>query len=109
MATQLRIGRSKLNSHQYSIGLSDTSSCICHNPHETTSHYLLECFLYQYERQILFGTFEQYIPNFKMLSKTKKLDFILNGYKSNDPDFNHTNVKLQFALHQYILTSKRLL
>ena len=107
LATQLRVGRSKLNSHQYPIGLSDTSSCLCHNPHETTSHYILECFLYQSERQILVGNIEQYIPNFKTISNAKKLDIILNGYKSTDPDYYHTNIKLQLTLQQYILTSKR--
>ena len=59
LATQLRLGRTKLNSHLYTIGLSNISS-LCHNPHETTSHYLLDCFLYQNERQTLFGIMEQF-------------------------------------------------
>ena len=64
MLTRIRLNRSDLNLHKFSIGLSDSAGCICHANKESTIHYLTECFLYSGERQILFDLVEHYIPNF---------------------------------------------
>ena len=45
--TQLRLKRSNLNSHLYSIGLSSTPLCVCGQP-ETVKHFLLNCKLYEH-------------------------------------------------------------
>ena len=54
LATQLRVGRSKLNAQSYTIGLSPTSICDCLHPSESTSHHLNVCFMYNIERQTLY-------------------------------------------------------
>ena len=46
LLTQLRVGRSHLNVHKFTIGLSETEKCLCDEP-ETVTHYLTKCFLYQ--------------------------------------------------------------
>ena len=46
LLTQIRVGRSYLNSHSYSVGKSLSPQCSCHFPTESTSHYVLDCFLY---------------------------------------------------------------
>ena len=46
LATQLRVGRSKLNAQSYMIGLSPTSICDCLYPSESTSHHLKVGFMY---------------------------------------------------------------
>ena len=38
LLTQLRVGRSHLNVHKFSIGLSETEKCLCDRP-ETVTHY----------------------------------------------------------------------
>ena len=45
LLTQIRVGRSYLNSHSYSVGKSLSPQCSCHFPTESTSHYILDCFL----------------------------------------------------------------
>ena len=106
LATQKRVGRTKLNAQSYTIGLSANSSCECLHPNESTSHHLNVCFLYQIERQTLYDRVKQIIPNFNTLSDLKKTDILLNGVSVNDPDFYHTNIKIQLALQQYLLKTK---
>ena len=74
--TQIRVGRSLLNSHGYTVGKSLSPQCPCHFPQESPSHYFLDCFLYTEERRSLFGIFEHFIPNFTSFNKKKKLETI---------------------------------
>ena len=69
--TQLRVGQSYLNSHGFKINLREDDLCLCHRS-ETVSHYFLDCFLYQEERDELLNKISQYLPRFKTFSKTKK-------------------------------------
>ena len=52
--TRLRLGRSYLNSHGYTIGKVPSPSCQCHHKNETVQNYVLDCLLYTNERQLLF-------------------------------------------------------
>ena len=69
LLTRIRVGRSYLNQHKFSIGHADSPECLCHHREETPLHYFLECFLYSQERQALFGLIEHYIPNFSSFLK----------------------------------------
>ena len=73
LLTKIRVGRSELNQHKYSIGLSETPECLCHNREESPLHYFIDCFLYLPERQALFSLIEHYIPHFTNLNKKQKL------------------------------------
>ena len=44
--TKIRVGRSDLNQHRYTIGLGDSPQCLCHHRDESTLHYFIDCFLY---------------------------------------------------------------
>ena len=50
---------------------------------------------------------EHYIPKFSTLTKKKKLDIILRGMKSDNPDFLSLNTTLTKAVQTFILTTKR--
>ena len=63
--------------------------------------------MYNIERQTLYDKVTQIIPNFESLSDPKKTDILLNGINPDKPDFYHTNVKIQLALQQYLLKTKR--
>ena len=63
LLTKIRVGRSDLKQHRFTIGLSDSPSCLCHHREESPLHYFLDCFLYLPERQTLFEGIERYIPN----------------------------------------------
>ena len=99
--TQLRVGQSYLNAHGFKINLKEDDLCLCHRS-ETTSHYFLDCFLYQQERAILFNKISEYLPRFQALSKSKKLEIILQNI---EPD--QRNVPVVFAVQNYILKTKR--
>ena len=80
------MGRSYVNHHKFTIGLTDSPECLCHFKSESPEHYFLQCFLYSPERQILFSLIEHYLTN---LSKKQKLDIILRGIKVDDEEFTH--------------------
>ena len=55
LLTRLRVGRSQLNQHMFTVGLSDTEKCTCtNNVKETSQHFMTQCPLYTENRQILF-------------------------------------------------------
>ena len=72
LLTRIRLERSDLNSHKFMIGQSESSECLCHSKYESSQHYLIDCFLYNCERQTLFNQVEHFIPNFKSFSKSLK-------------------------------------
>ena len=106
MLTQLRVGRSFLNSDGFRIGLVDSDLCLCQRS-ETVKHYFTECFLYTEERRELFVTLEQLIPKFKNLNLKEKLDLLLNGININSDEIDCRNSKIIFAVQKYILKTKR--
>ena len=46
LLTRLRLERSDLNLHKFTIGQSETPECLCHSKQESSQHFLLDCFLY---------------------------------------------------------------
>ena len=46
LITRLRVGRSDINLHKFTIGLIEKPECMCHAKQESTMHCLLDCFLY---------------------------------------------------------------
>ena len=107
LVTQLRVGRSYLNSHGFSIGLADSPECLCHR-NETTDHFLLKCFLYTKERQILFDTIEQLLPKFQKMTQKKQLDILLFGINLDHEEIDSRNLPITFAVQKFLLTTNRL-
>ena len=107
LLTKIRIGRSDLNQHKFSIGLADSPQCDCLFREESSSHYFLDCFLYSPERRILFDLVEHYIPKFSNLKKSQKLDIILRGYKIENSEYIGLNTTLTIAVQKFILQTKR--
>ena len=106
LLTQLRVGRSFLNYHGYSIGLTDSPACLC-DRQETVEHYLLNCFLFTEERRLLLNTVEQLLPNFKNFTVKKKIDILLFGINLDIEEIDCRNVRLTLAVQKYILDTKR--
>ena len=77
LLTKIRVGRSDLKQHRFTIGLSDSPECLCHHREESPLHFFIDCFLYLPERQTLFERFEHYIPNFPNFPKYKKTRYYL--------------------------------
>ena len=107
LLTRIRVGRSYLNEHKFTIGLSENPECLCHFRSESPMHYFLDCFLYLPEHQILLTLIEHYIPKFSTLTKKKKMDIILLGMNNENPDFLSLNTTLTKAVQTFILNTKR--
>ena len=87
--TRIRVGRSDLNQHKFSIGLVDTPECSCHFKEESPKHYFLDCFLYTQERQNLFSLIGHYIPKFQKMSNRDKLNIILFCYNFENDEYSY--------------------
>ena len=107
LLTRIRVGRSFLNEHKFTIGLTDSPECLCHFRTESPQHYFLDCFLYLPERQTLFTLIEHYVPSFSNWTMKKKLDLILRGIHMYDPEFYSLNVTLTKAVQNFILSTNR--
>ena len=79
LLTRIRLERSDLNLHKFTIGHSETPECLCHAKQESSLHFLIDCFLYSSERQTLFSLVEHYIPNFSKFSKSRKYEVLVMG------------------------------
>ena len=101
LLTWIRVGRSDLNQHKFSMRLAQSPECLCHHREESPLHFFLDCFLYTPERQALLGLFEHYIPNFPNLSKRRKLEIILQGINTDNDDFYSTNISLTITVQHF--------
>ena len=108
LLTKIRVGRSDLNVHRFSIGLSDTEKCICtSNSKETPLHFLVQCQRYTEQRQTLFNKITSFIPNFKNLHHKRQAKILLYGYEIDNHTLTHINSQIMFATQHFIHQSKR--
>ena len=107
LLARIRMGRSSLNQHKFTIGLSDSPECLCHFKVESPEHFFLDCFLFSLERQKLFDLIEHYVPYFKRLNKKQKLEIILRGVNINNEEILSTNITLTKEVQNFILSTKR--
>ena len=104
--TQIRVGRSDLNLHKFTIGLSETSACLCDRV-ESVEHFLLSCFLYTEERTILFSSVQQQVPTFNKLSNNKKMELLLYGINLDSEEPDCRNSRIMILVQNFIIKTKR--
>ena len=68
---------------------------------------MVDCTLYAQDRLTLIGHVAQIIPEFNTFSKKRKLEVLLNGYNTNNPDYDHINISLQYHVQNFVLKTKR--
>ena len=107
LITRIRVGRSYLNAHKFSIGFVDSPQCSCGQSLESSLHYFTKCLLYDSQRQILYSLFEHYIPTFKNMTLKQKHDIILYGYNINNKDYLYMNTLLTLGVQKFIIQTKR--
>ena len=106
--TQLRLKRSNLNSHLFSIGLSTSPSCICGQP-ETVKHFLLDCKLYEQARGQLFAKLEGLLEmRVSKYTKANLCEILLFGEKPHLQDKYQHNKLIFYSVQRYICQTKRL-
>ena len=106
--TQLRLSRSQLKDHLFSIRLSPSPKCLC-GAIESTSHFLLDCFLYNEERLCLFndlrGVLEKRIDRY---SRNELVQILLNEEYPSDPGKYAHNKQLFRYVQKFRVSTKRL-
>ena len=107
LLTRIRLERSDLNLHKFTIGHSESTECTCHAKRESSLHFLTECFLYSGERQTLFNLVEHYIPQFLNQTKQKQYEILEMGINTDQPEFMSTNTTITIAVQKFILSTKR--
>ena len=92
----MRLACSDLGQHLFPWGLSDDPSCHCGAAHETPSHYLLECPVFEDDRDNMFMELEHIyvIP----------IDMLLYGDLKLE---KKENLKRFDAVQRYIIVTKR--
>ena len=108
--TQLRLKRSNLNSHLYSIGLCITPACKCGTGQlETVKHFLLECKLYEQARGQLFAKLEGLLEmRVSKYTKSNLLEILLHGEKPHLYDKFQHNKFIFYSVQRFICQTKRL-
>ena len=105
LLTRIRLDRSELNLHRFVIGQSDSPQCLCYARQESSLHFMIDCFLYSVERQVLFGQVEHYVPNFSKLSKIKQYEILVFGLKRENPEYYYP---IELFQSQYKIFSLKL-
>ena len=97
---QLRMRCSKLNLHLFLLHVADSPSCACGFDVEDSNHFLLECPLFNAERQTMLQAISVILDIQNLHEET-----LLFGSDNCDLERN----KLIFrAVHQFIKDTKRL-
>jgi hypothetical protein len=107
LLTRIRVGRSFLKSHSYSINLADDPACECGHKLERPLHFFTQCTLYSEQRLILHSEIEQFIPKIKRVPHKRQLEIFLYGYEIDNDELSKINKRILTATQHFILNTKR--
>ena len=102
----MRVGLSHLPEHKFKHNFQDTLNpiCNCGKDIETTSHHLLHCPNYLYERKTLLKTVSCIVPNIFHFNKDQLTEILLYGKEDLD---NINNTRILDATINYLTETKR--
>ena len=107
LLTQLRREDLSFNCHSFHLGMEELPFCdICY-VEENTCHYMLLCTFFSLQREVLFKTVLELVPNFMNFIKKRKLDILLYGINKKLDIRDCRNVPLTLAVQKYILSTNR--
>ena len=108
LLTSIRVGRSKLNSDNYKLGLSDSN--LCTQKPETALHFITKCPNFAEQRRTVLDQIEQqFIPKFKTLSFNRQFEILVEGFEPDNPEMKRINSQIQKITQTFILQTKRFL
>ena len=107
LLTRIRVGRSLLNSHQFTLGFTESPACSCSYSKETPLHYITQCLLFTDARRKLLGQIEKFIPNISKLTKIRQYEILVHGYEIHNEELRSINTKIMIATQNFIQQTKR--
>ena len=108
LLTRIRVGRSFLKEHSFTLGFSDSMSCDkCLAPRESPLHYITQCEGYSSFRLIMLNKVKQFIPNIHLLAKKRQYEILVHGYDPDNDKLVRYNTKILIATQDFIYDTKR--
>ena len=102
----------QLNDHLFRVGISKTKGYLCGNETESSQHFLLDCFLYQPEREdlLLYLKTTRYVLSrpLNTYSRESLVDILLNGENNLERDRYSFNRLLFRAVQKFLVKTGRL-
>ena len=103
--TQLRVGMSKLNAHQYSLQKVTAPTCACGYRQENPRHFLLHCPQFAVLRSNLFQQVTTHLDiDFQNISDTLKMETLLNGKHMT----KHASLLVSVVFQKFLENTSRL-
>ena len=103
---RLRVGRSFLKSHGFSVNLSLTDKCLC-GAVDDNKHFCFFVFFFQPERSEMLKKIECYVPNFSCLSIAKQCEILLYGINLNNQLPDPRNRIITLTVQKFITKTNR--
>ena len=108
LLTRIRVGRSLLNEHSFTLGFSDTMSCEkCLAPRESPLHFITQCEAFADLRLIMLNQVRQFIPNIHLLAKNRQYEILVHGYDPDNDELLRYNTKIILATQNFTYDTKR--
>ena len=108
LLTRIRVGRSFLNEHSFTVGFSPSMICEnCFAPRESPLHYITQCESFVALRSVMLDKVQQFIPNIHILSKSRQYDILVNGYHIDKNELMKYNTKIMIATQTFIYDTNR--
>ena len=108
LLTRIRVGRSFLKEHSFTLGFFDSMSCYkCMAPCESPLHYINQCEEYSSFRLIILNKVKQVIPNIHLLAKKRQYEILVHSYNPDNDELVRYNTKILIATQDFIYDTKR--
>ena len=105
LLTKLRVDFSDLRLHRFGHNFNCLSPiCRCGLEDESATHYLTSCNIFSEQRNFLYASVSNHIPNFNSLSNEEITQYLLYGNKSLKDDIN---IKILMETISFIKATKR--
>ena len=108
LLTRIRVGRSFLNEHSFTLGFSPSMICDkCQATRESPIHFLTECDAYSESRLNMLNQIKHFIPNIFLLPKKRQFEILIYGYDPENDELLRYNTKIMIATQNFIYDTKR--
>ena len=108
LLTRIRVGRSYLNEHGFSINLNESPACKnCNSNHKNSLHFICFCPKFNDLRHILFTKMTEFIPQFHQLPKKRQFEILIFGYDPDNSELDKINTKIMYLTQNFVYDTKR--